>query len=148
MKISEVKNRNPSFKAPLDSKMIKGLSLNSIPMGYTLEGKLDFVDNVKTLKDGTKNPGYVDDYIIWDSHRDAPPGFGIRIAGRKTFIIRRKVHGRSMMPKVGNFSDFSSIDEARRRAAMLALKMVETGKNHNAEARKIAASEFTLRIAF
>jgi len=148
MKILEIKNRNPSFKAPLDLKMIKGLSLNAIPTGYTLDGKLDFAKNIKFLADGTQNSGYVDDYIIWDSHRDAPPGFGIRIAEKKTYVIRRKVLGRSMMPKVGNFADFSSIDEARRRAAVLALKMTDTGKNPNAEARKIAASEFTLRIAF
>jgi hypothetical protein len=72
MKTPEIKNRNPSFKAPLDLKMIKGLSLNAIPTGYSLGGKLDFVENVKVLENGTQNPGYVDDYIIWDSHRDAP----------------------------------------------------------------------------
>ncbi|MBK6650993.1 MAG: hypothetical protein IPG42_15710 [Betaproteobacteria bacterium] len=44
-------------------------------------------------------------------------------------------------------SDFPTIDDARKRAAVMALKMVETGKNPNAEARMISANEFTLGIA-
>jgi hypothetical protein len=30
-------------------------------------------------------------YILWDSNRDAPPGFGARVAGKKIDTIRRKV---------------------------------------------------------
>jgi|GEM_PF-408613 len=140
--------RKPAFKADLDVKIIKGLSLAKAPTGYSPDGKLVFKQNPALDKDGKPLEPALSSYIIWDSNQAAPPGFGIRIASKKTYIIRRKVLGRSIMPTVGNFSDFATIDEARRRAAVLALKMVETGKNPNAEARKIAASEFTLRMAF
>ena len=140
--------RNPAFKADLDIKIIKGLSLAKAPKKYGADGKLVFASNPPVDKDGNATGPAVDSYIIWDSNQAAPPGFGIRIASKKTYIIRRKVLGRSIMPTVGNFADFATIDEARKKAAVLALKMVETGKNPNAEARKVAASEFTLGMAF
>jgi hypothetical protein len=45
-----------NLKAPLDLKMINGLSLSTIPMGYSLDGTLDFVENLKIPKYGTQNP--------------------------------------------------------------------------------------------
>lgn len=137
--------RNPAFKADLDLRIIKGWSLAKVPSKYGADGKLVFAPNPRTELGG--KPA-IDSYIIWDSNQAAPPGFGIRIAAKKTYIIRRKVLGRSIMPTVGNFADFPTIDDARKRAAVMALKMVETGKNPNAEARKVAASEFTLGMAF
>lgn len=147
-KDDESKTRNPAFKADLDVKIIKGLSLAKVPVGYAPDGKLVFEANPHKDKAGNVIGKPVTSYILWDSNRSAPPGFGVRISTKKTYIIRRKVLGRSIMPTVGNFSDFATIDDARKRAAVLALKMVETGKNPNAEARKVAASEFTLRMAF
>lgn len=147
-KDDESKTRNPAFKADLDVKIIKGLSLAKVPVGYAPDGKLVFEANPHKDKAGNVIGKPVTGYILWDSNRSAPPGFGVRISTKKTYIIRRKVLGRSIMPTVGNFSDFATIDEARKRAAVLALKMVETGKNPNAEARQVAASEFTLRMAF
>ena len=124
------------------------MSLAKAPTGYSPGGKLEFAPNPPKDKDGNALGPALASYIIWDSNQAAPPGFGIRIAAKKTYIIRRKVLGRSIIPTVGNFPDFNTIDEARRRAAVLALKMVETGRNPNAEARKVAASEFTLGMAF
>ena len=144
----ESNKRKPAFKADLDIKIIKALSLAKAPTGYGSDGKLVFAPNPPKDKDGNALGPALTSYIIWDSNQAAPPGFGIRIAAKKTYIIRRKVLGRSIMPTVGNFSDFMTIDEARKRAAVLALKMVETGRNPNAEARKVAASEFTLGMAF
>lgn len=147
-KNDESKTRNPTFKADLDVKIIKGLSLGKVPAGYGPDGRLVFEANPKRDTVGNVVGKPAASYILWDSNRSAPPGFGIRISAKKTYIIRRKVLGCSIMPTVGNFSDFATIDDARKRAAILALKMVETGKNPNAEARKVAASEFTLRMAF
>lgn len=145
----EPNKRKPAFKADLDIKIIKGLSLAKAPLKYSDEGKLVFAPNPPRRDKDGKAIGYtLPSYIIWDSNQAAPPGFGIRISSKKTYIIRRKVLGRSIMPTVGNFSDYATIDEARKKAAVLALKMVETGKNPNAEARKVAASEFTLGMAF
>ena len=145
----ESNKRKPAFKADLDVKIIKGLKLSVMPTGYDEKtGKLLFGPNPPTDEAGQPTGPMVPSYIIWDSNQAAPPGFGIRIAAKKTYIIRRKVLGRSIMPTVGNFSDFVKIDDARKKAAVLALKMVETGRNPNAEARKVAASEFTLGMAF
>lgn len=79
------------MKADLDVKLIKTLSLARVP-GKDAEGREVWKDNPKEI-DGAPNPNYVRDYILWDSHRSAPPGFGIRVAGKKTYVIRRKVNG-------------------------------------------------------
>jgi hypothetical protein len=119
-----------------------------MPIGYDAQGKLVFGPNPPVDGVGGIVGKSVSSYIIWDSHQAAPPGFGIRVAAKKTYIIRRKGFGRSIMPTVGNFADFLSIEDARKKAAVLALKMRETGKNPNEEARRISASELTLRMCF
>lgn len=125
------------MKADLTLNFIKKLTLDAKPVGTDAKGKLIFEPNPERRQ-----------YIVWDSSKSAPPGFGIRVAGKKTYIIRRKVHGRSLMPNVGNFADFPDIALARDKAAELALKMKDTGGNPNAEARRVAASEITLGQAF
>jgi hypothetical protein len=139
--------RNPAYKKDLDLKIIKGLKLSQMPVGYDKAGKLLFGPNPPVNKAGEVTGPMIPSYIVWDSHQSAPPGFGIRVAAKKTYILRRKVLGRSLMPNVGNFGDFATIDDARKKAAAMALKMVETGKNPNVEARRVAASEFTLGMA-
>lgn len=140
--------RNPAFKINLDLRIIKGLKLSQMPVGFDTQGKLVFGPNPPVDGGGKRVGPAVPSYIIWDSHQSAPPGFGIRVAGKRTYIIRRKVLGRSIMPTVGNFADFLSIDDARKKAAVFALKMVETGKNPNEEARRVAANELTLGMCF
>ncbi len=147
-KNDESMTRKPAFKTDLDLKIIKGLSLAKVPVGYALDGKFVFAANPKLDKEGKAVGKPVKSYIVWDSNRSAPPGFGVRITAKKTYIIRRKVRGQSLMSKVGNFADYQTIEDARKRASVLVRKMTDTGKNPNAEARKIAASEFTLRLAF
>lgn len=140
--------RNPAYKKDLDLKIIKGLKLSEMPVGYDEKtGKLLFGPNPPVDVEGMPTGPMVPSYIIWDSHQSAPPGFGVRVAAKKTYILRRKVLGRSLMPNVGNFGDFATIDDARKKAAAMALKMLETGKNPNVEARRVAASEFTLGMA-
>ena len=93
------------MKANLDLKFIKGLILDEVPSGYhPTTGKLMFKANPKFGADGLPNSDFVLSYILWDSNRSAPPGFGIRVAGKKTYIIQRKVHGKSSMPTVGTFA--------------------------------------------
>jgi integrase len=130
------------MKADLDLKVIKALSLAKIP-GKDAKGRDIWIANPKEI-DGKPNPAFVRDYILWDSHRSAPPGFGLRVAGKKTYVIRRKVLGKSIMPTVGNVADFAKIDDARARAAELARKMTETGQNPNELARQQNAAELTL----
>lgn len=121
------------MKADLNLALIKRLKISERPVGLDAKGTLVFEANV-----GNKP------YILWDSNRDAPPGFGVRVAGKKTYIVRRKVNGVSIMPTVGNVSDFLDLGLARKKAAELARAMVETGKNPNQSRREASALEPTL----
>lgn len=131
------------MKIELTMPLIKRLRSDSKPVGTDPSGALIFEPNP---------PGK--DYIVYDASQEAPPGFGVRIAKKKTFVIRRKVNGKSIMPTVGNVADFMTSDGkgpltlARAKAAAMALHIVGTGKNPNAEARKTAASELTVGQAF
>ena len=112
---AEKTKRSEPFKKELDFKFIKALSLAETS-GWSPKGEFVFKTNPKVLN-RKHNPDFVASYILWDTHRSAPPGFSVRIADKKTFIIRRKVLGRSIMPTVGNRADFLSINVARKRAA-------------------------------
>ena len=130
--------RAPAWRAELNDNYCKLRKLELPPVGYNGQGKLTFAEKA------VPNP---ESYILWDASRDAPPGFGLKVAGKKTYILRRKVMGKSMLSKVGNFADFAKIQDARARAAELALTMVETGQNPNLLARERDAAEVTLKQA-
>lgn len=130
------KQRAPTMRAELTVNLIKRLLIHKPPTGYDAQGKLIYTED-PTCKG----------YIVFDTSRDAPPGFAIKVAGKKTYVIRRKVNGKSIMPTVGNFTDFSDIKQARERAAELAREMVTTGRNPNAARRSAIASELTLAQA-
>ena len=140
--------RNESVRVDLTLKLIKQLTLNEVPVRINSDGKLLFQPNLKVLPSGGANPSYKASYILWDSSPHAPPGFGVKVSTKKTYVLRRKVNGVSRMPTVGNFADFNKIEDARARAADLARVVVETGLNPNELARKEAKSEYTLREAF
>ena len=118
--------------------LIKRLRSERKPVGFDDKGAIVFEDN----------PGR-ERYIVYDAADSAPPGFAVRVGARKTYILRRKVNGRSVQPTVGNVADFPDLAAARAKAAKLALQIVESGgANPNEQARKIAASEITLGQAF
>lgn len=126
------------MKVELTLALVKRLSLSAVPVSVNASGTLTFAPNLISKP----KP-----YIVWDSHRDAPPGFGIKVAGKKTYVIRRKVDGVSIMPTVGNVADFPDLSLARKRAAELALAMVSSGKNPNRVARQDSAAELTIGAA-
>ena len=130
----ERSKRAPPLRAELNDGYIKRLRLLRPPLGYD-KGKLVFAT--------TDNP-HAKSYILWDASRDSPPGFGVKVAGRKTYILRRKIHGKSILAKVGNVADYLDISDARKRAAEMARQIVDTGRNPNAVAREKAANELTL----
>lgn len=127
--------RAPPLRAELNDGFIKRLRHQRPPVGYDSKGKLNFA---------TEDDPLSKSYILWDSSRDSPPGFGVKVAGKKTYILRRKVHGKSILAKVGNFADFDDIGKARKRAAQMALQMLDTGRNPNEIARQRIAGELTL----
>ncbi|SDG06447.1 MULTISPECIES: tyrosine-type recombinase/integrase [unclassified Duganella] len=131
------------MKVELTMPLIKRLTLDQRPTGVDAHGNLVFAANPSKK-----------DYIVYDANQEAPPGFGVKIARKKTFIIRRKIHGKSIMPTVGNVADFMAdggkapLTLARSKAAAMALEMVETGQNPNESARKAVAAEVTLEAVF
>lgn len=67
------------MKVPLTTTIVKNLKLESKPAGYG-NGKITYQPN----PDGKE-------YILFCSHQDSPPGFGVKVAGKKTWIIQRRV---------------------------------------------------------
>lgn len=126
------------MKMTLNQNIVLRLTLDKKPHTI-LDGKVEYQDNPK----GT-------DYILYDNHRDAPTGFGVKVAKtKKTYIIQRRVPGGKVIKvKVGNVSDFNNIDMARDKARSLVQVAKDTGRNPNAVERQKLASEITLSEAF
>lgn len=126
------------MKTTLNQNIVLRLVLDKKPYG-AIGGKLEFTDN------DSGQP-----YILFDDHRDAPTGFGVKVAKtKKTYIIQRRLpDGKVIKAKVGNVSDFTSIEVARDKARNLVQVAKETGKNPNSIERKKLASEITLSEAF
>ena len=124
------------MKLALTLDLIKKITLEKKPVSIDSKNRIVFEDNPSRTR-----------YIVYDASDSAPPGFGVRIASKKTYILRRKIHGKSVQPTVGNVADFPHLDAAREKAARLALKILDSGgANPNAEAAKVAAGEITLGI--
>lgn len=101
-------------------------------------------------------------YLITDSHRDSPVGFGVKIsATKKTYFIQRRVSSAENRPStggrapqevirstIGNVSDFASIEQARDVARNFVQTMKLTKRNPNAVRREADASELTISEVF
>lgn len=100
-------------------------------------------------------------YIVFDDHRDSPVGFGVKVSlTKKTYVIQRRVassdrnasEGKKpssvLKVKVGNVSDFPSIDQARELARQLVQTMIATKRNPNKIKRETDASELTISEVF
>lgn len=100
-------------------------------------------------------------YIVFDDHRDSPVGFGVKVSlTKKTYVIQRRVSSGTrdvkegkkpssvLKVKVGNVSDFQSIDQAREAARQLVQTMIATKRNPNRIKRETEASELTISEVF
>ncbi|HBM3221185.1 TPA: integrase [Klebsiella oxytoca] len=100
-------------------------------------------------------------YIVFDDHRGAPVGFGVKVSlTKKTYVIQRRVSSSDrnasedkkpssvLKVKVGNVSDFPSIDQARELARQLVQTMIATKRNPNKIKRETDASELTISEVF
>ncbi|WP_405126818.1 cytoplasmic protein [Salmonella enterica] len=98
-------------------------------------------------------------YIVFDYHREAPAGFGVKASlTKKTYVIQRRVassdrnvsEGRKpssvLKVKVGNVFDFPNIDETRQVARQLVQTMLATKRNPNKIKRGADASELKTGI--
>ena len=70
--------RRESLKIDLTLALVKRLRRQERPVAVDADGNLMF----------EPNPA-LEPYIVWDSSRGAPPGFGLKVAGRKTSLVQR-----------------------------------------------------------
>lgn len=92
-------------------------------------------------------------YFVFDAHRDAPVGFGVKVsATKKTYLVQRRVGPtRVVKAKLGNVGDYPSIEKAREAAVELAARIKAAGgQNPNRLRREQAdaARADTLGAAF
>jgi len=84
-------------------------------------------------------------YVIFDSHRDAPVGFGVAVnRTNMSYILQRRVGARVLKATIGNCRDLS-LAKAREEAKAALERMRATGRSP-AEVRELEKDE--LRIAF
>ncbi|MBZ0223266.1 MAG: tyrosine-type recombinase/integrase [Dokdonella sp.] len=80
-------------------------------------------------------------YIVFDAHRDAPVGFGVKVGGtKKTYILQRRVGGAVVKAKVGDVADFANITLARLAAGEMARSIRSDGRNPNTVRREVLAA--------
>lgn len=93
-------------------------------------GRIVYADNV------ARTP-----YIVFDSHRDAPVGFGVKVGGtKKTYVLQRRVGGAVVKAKVGDVADFANITLARLAAGEMARSIRADGRNPNTVRREVLAA--------
>jgi integrase len=78
---------------------------------------------------------------------DQIKGFGIRVtSGSKTFILDRKLNGKTIRVKIGRYPDWS-VQQGRERAKELIVEM-DKGNDIRQQWKQKAESEVTLRTVF
>lgn len=78
---------------------------------------------------------------MFDSHRDAPVGFGVKVGGtKKTYVLQRRVGGAVVKAKVGAVADFANITLARLAAGEMARSIRADGRNPNTVRREVRAA--------
>lgn len=90
-------------------------------------------------------------YLIYDSHKAAPPGFAIRVGKRASvWLVERQVKGKNLKIHVGlakgkkGAEPILDIETAREKARELSAVAVRHGTNPKKIADRIEASELTL----
>lgn len=130
------------MKLALTKKLIGDLTLDKKPIKLSPDGDIIFQDNSTT-----KTP-----YFVFDDAPGAPLGFALKVANKKTFVVQRKVDGKTFRATVGAVAEYmgqkDGLDRAREKAAGMGAEMRQKQINPNVAARKVLASEKTLGMAF
>ena len=88
-------------------------------------------------------------YIVFDTSRDAPRGFGIKVgATGKSFLIQVRDGKRVIKSKIGSVRDFPSLKEAYEKGFEFLKTIKDTGRNPNAIERQKEYQDLTLGEIF
>lgn len=102
------------------------------------KGKVLFDANV------SKSP-----YVVYDTSREAPRGFGIKVgATGKSFLIQVREGKRVIKSKIGNVRDFATLKDAYAKGFEFLKKIQDTGRNPNAIEREKEYTDLTLGEIF
>lgn len=108
----------------------------------------------QVLRDGKKAVLFEENkdrkpYMVFDEHRDAPKGFAVKVSPRgKSFIVQVRQGTRVIKTKVGDISEFETMNDAYE-AAFQSLKTIrETSRNPNTLRRHRQLGEYTLGEVF
>ena len=124
------------MKVELNQNLILKLAFSMKPTAITNGKIISTVENTQP-------------YLITDSHRSSPVGFGVKVGStKKVYFIQRKVGGKLIKITVGNVGDFATIDDARSKAQELVRVAIDTGRNPSEIAAERNAAEITLSEAF
>jgi hypothetical protein len=74
---------------------IKSFVLEKKAVGVDSEGRIIFEPNPRG-----------EPYYVFDSAPGAPVGFALKVAKRKTFVVQRKVEGRTFRASLGSVAEF------------------------------------------
>lgn len=128
------------MKLELTLALIRSFDIKKKPVALDAKNKIVYEENPRETP-----------YFVFDSSPNAPAGFGLKVAGRKTFVIQKKVGGKTMRATMGSVAEFmqsGGLEAARMKAGRLASEMVNNGVNPNVAARSLSAAEKTLGQAF
>jgi integrase len=127
-------------KTELTIALIKSLRLDKKPVGRGADGRILYEDNPRG-----------EPYFVFDASSGAPPGFGVKVAKRKTFVVQRKVEGKTFRATLGSVAEFlgdGGMEAVRVKAAQMGASIRASGVNPNVAARRLSAAEVTLGMAF
>lgn len=129
------------MKHELTLANIKSFSLDKKPVGVDSAGRIIYQPNPRG-----------EPYYVFDSAPGAPVGFALKVAKRKTFVVQRKVEGRTFRASLGSVAEFlqekDGLEKARAAAAKIGTEIRVQQINPNVVARKQSAAELTLGQAF
>lgn len=129
------------MKTELTLSLLKSLTLEKKPVGLDSKGKIIFEDNPRG-----------EPYFVFDAAAGAPLGFALKVAKKKTFVVQRKVEGRTFRATIGSVAEFvmdpNGLEKARAAAAKIGAEIRTKGVNPNVVAKSLSAAEITLGEAF
>ncbi len=129
------------MRVKLTQVFVLGLEFDRVPVRFDASRQVIYEPNTKNKT-----------YVVYDVHRAAPVGFGVRISPKsKIYFVQRRVNNRVVKYKIGNVSDFSKPEEAHLIARQLLnneMRDIGIKKPANESEQKVAPQKTTNEILF